>query len=161
MKPTKAIAASLIKATSSAMIAFSGMAGLAGAETITQTVRYHFAEHGSGFNGYNKFDPALGTLNAVNYSFTGSAGSSVFEFFNTKPNSTVTFVGNVTFFVATLAGGKTFTMDYTDTLSEYGLVVHQLTGSYSFNRTFDSPDGLAAWIGQGYYSGQDYELSQA
>lgn len=60
--------------------------------TITQTVGFHFAEAGTTFFDYNQFNPALGTLNGVQFAINVTGFGYSYGALN-ETGSTVTFTG--------------------------------------------------------------------
>jgi hypothetical protein len=122
------------------------------AGVITQTSRFNYAPHGgSGSDGYNQFDPSLGTLGVVAFTVTYSLGSGFEGFQFTNPtSSTITFNASL-FGTAELDGcffGTTSTVPVTLGPFSQSLILG-LTIPPGFQSSNVETTGLDRYVGTG------------
>jgi hypothetical protein len=118
------------------------------AGSITQTVPFNFALHGTNYQPYHQFDPALGVLDEVDIEVIGGAGVSVWAFQNNTAGP-ITFQGTLAAELNTDAGSLLMTNSFTATLQPYSaLFPADLEASYDLRHAYY--DSLSPWIGNGF-----------
>jgi hypothetical protein len=124
----------------------------ADASTIVQTASYGFAPHGSSFEAYQQFNPALGPLKKVVIRDVGSAANGDLFFYNTS-DEYQTFTLSWSFSVQTDGGGKVASGTLTDTLAPGDFGDISPSTSYALSTTYTNTD---FWVGTGDIGAQEY-----
>lgn len=122
-----------------------GLAGRADAESVTQSVGFHFAPHGTNFGSYDQFHPSSGVLSGVGIGVSGMVISFASFFNNTS--TPITFTGFIANTLHTDAGDREIMSSFRETLPPHRGVLEGGGGSFDVSTLYE--DHLSFWIGTG------------
>jgi hypothetical protein len=128
----------------------------ADAGIIEYTASYEFVSHGTNFDFYRQFDPALGTLTEVAISDAGSAANGALLILNTS-NEDQTFTLSWSFSLQTDGGGQLVSGTLTETLKPGDSADLFPSTDYSFSTTYTN---TSFWIGTCDLGAEQYAAIQ-